>query len=183
MAFFDLPKEENIPPAACHWLDELKRLRGITTVPESRLAYVSTPWILEAQVTAEANLFNQRSGRSRFSWETRMFAFMLVAHARRCTGCFGSSRRGLIALGFDEAALDGICANPVALPLPEREQAFVRYVLRFALDAMDVKPKDFREMEAQGLTPDDVREMIGFAAFCVFNTIFTTLANTALRDE
>ena len=56
-------------------------------------------------------------------------------------------------------------------------------VLRFALDAMDVKPKDFREMEAQGLTPDDVREMIGFAAFCVFNTIFTTLANTALRDE
>ena len=134
-------------------------------------------------MTAEANLFNQRSGRSRFSWEARMFAFMLVAHSRRCTGCFGSSRRGLIALGFDEAALDGICANPVALPLPEREQAFVRYVLRFALDAMDVKPKDFREMGAQGLTPDDVREMIGFAAFCVFNTIFTTLANTALRDE
>jgi hypothetical protein len=38
-------------------------------------------------------------------------------------------------------------------------------------------------MGAQGLTPDDVREMIGFAAFCMFNTIFTTLANTALRDE
>jgi hypothetical protein len=65
-------------------------------------------------------------------------------------GCFGSSRRGLIALGFDEAALDGICANPVALPLPEREQAFVRYVLRFALDAMDVRPKDFREMGGPG---------------------------------
>ena len=183
MAFFDIPKDEDITREARHWLDEMKRLRGVTTSPQSRLAYASTPWILKAQVTAEENLFNQRSGRSRFSWEARMFAFMLVAHARRCTGCFGSSRRGLIALGFDEAALDGICANPVALPLREREQAFVRYVLRFALDAMDIKPKDFREMEAQGLTPDDVREMIGFAAFCVFNTIFTTLANTALRDE
>ena len=183
MAFFSLPKDEDIPPAARHWLDELKRLRGIAQVPNSRLAYVSTPWILEAQVTAETNLFNQRSGRSRFSWEARMFAFMLVAHARRCTGCFGASRRGLTALGFDEVALDGICANPVALPLPEREQAFVRFVLRFALNAMDVEPKDFRDMEAQGLTPDDVREMIGFAAFSMFNTIFTTLANTALRDE
>jgi hypothetical protein len=183
MAFFELPKDEDIPPTARHWLDELKRLRGIPAVPPSRLAYVSTPWILEAQVTSETNLFNQRSGRSRFSWEARMFAFMLVAHARRCTGCFGSSRRGLIALGFDEAALDGICANPVGLPLPERDQAFVRYVLRFALDAQGVAPKDFREMGAQGLTPDDVREMIGFAAFCMFNTIFTTLANTALRDE
>ena len=139
-------------------------------VPASRLAYVSTPWILEAQVTAEANLSNQVSGRSRFSWEARMFAFMLVAHARRCTGCLGGSRGALIALGFDEPALDGICANPVNLPLPEREQVFVRYVLRFALNAMDVEPKDFREM-------------IGFAAFCMFNTIITTLANTALRDE
>jgi len=183
MAFFELPKDEGIPPAARHWLDELKRLRGIPTIPASRLAYVSTPWLLEAQVTAEANLFNQVSGRSRFSWEARMFAFMLVAHARRCTGCFGSSRKGLLALGFDEVALDGICANPISLPLPEREQAFVRNVLRFALNAMDVQPKDFREMGAQGLTPDDVREMIGFAAFCMFNTIFTTLANTALRDE
>jgi hypothetical protein len=144
---------------------------------------VSTPWILEAQVTAETHLFNQRSGRSRFSWEARMFAFMLVAHARRCSGCFGASRKGLIGLGFDEAALDGICANPVGLPLAEREQAFVQWVLRFALGAMDVEPKDFREMAAQGLTPDDVREMIGFAAFSMFNTIFTTLANTALRDE
>jgi hypothetical protein len=183
MAFFDLPKEDDIPPAARHWLDELKRLRGVTTVPQSRLAYASTPWILEAQVTAEANLFNQVSGRSRFSWEARMFAFMLVAHARRCAGCFGASRRGLTALGFDEPALDSICANPVGLPLPEREQGFVRWVLRFALNAMDVEPKDFREMGAQGLTPDDVREMIGFAAFSMFNTIFTSLANAALRDE
>jgi hypothetical protein len=183
MAFFDIPRDEDIPPVAGRWLDELKRLRGIAAAPRSRLAYVSTPWILEAQVTAETNLFNQRSGRSKFSWEARMFAFMLVAHARQCTGCFGASRQGLIALGFDEAALDGICANPVGLPLSERDQAFVRYVLRFALSAMDVEPKDFRQMGDQGLTPDDVREMIGFAAFCMFNTIFTTLANTALRDE
>ena len=183
MAFFDIPKDEDIPPEARHWLDEMKRLRGVTTSPQSRLAYASTPRILKAQVTAEENLFNQRSGRSRFSWEARMFAFMLVSHARRCTGCFGASRRMLTTLGFDEPALDGICANPVALPLPERDQAFVRYVLRFALSAMEVEPKDFREMAAQGLAPDDVREMIGFAAFCMFNTIITTLANTALRDE
>lgn len=33
------------------------------------------------------------------------------------------------------------------------------------------------------LPRDEVREMIGFAAFCMFDTIITTLANTALRDE
>ncbi|HEU4371421.1 MAG TPA: hypothetical protein VFV05_24635 [Methylomirabilota bacterium] len=183
MAFFDVPKDEDITPEARHWLEELQRLRGVKTSPPSRLAYVPTPWILKAQVIAEENLFNALSGRSRFSWEARMFAFMLVAHARRCTGCFGASRRSLIALGFDEPALDGICADPAVLPLPERDGAFVRYVLRFALSAMDVEPKDFHEMAAQGFAPDDVREMIGFAAFCMFNTIFTTLANTALRDE
>lgn len=182
MAFFDLPKDEDIPSAARHWLDELKRLRGITTIPQSRLAYVSTPGILEAQVTAETNLFNQRSGRSRFSWEARMFAFMLVSHARRCTGCFGASRQGLIALGFDDRPRRHLCQS--GRPAASRARTGLRAV-RAALRTQ----RDGRRAQAlprdggQSLTPDDVREMIGSAAFCMFNTIFTTLANTAVRDE
>jgi hypothetical protein len=79
-------------------------------------------------------------------------AIMLVAHARRCDGCFGGSRRQLTALGFDEPPLDGFCANPTVLPLPERERVFVKYVLRIATDPTQVQPKDFREMEAHGLS-------------------------------
>jgi hypothetical protein len=132
-------------------------------------------------VTAEDNLFKRQE--SAFSWEARVIAFMLVAHARRCDGCFGASRVQLTTLGFDEPALDGFCANPAALPLPERERLFVKYVLFIATKPSDLQPKDFRELQAQGLSVEDVQEIAGCAAHAVMNTIFTTVANTALSDE
>jgi len=183
MAFFDIPKEEEIAPEARQWLDEVRRLRGVETLWRGWLAYGRSPRILKARATAEDNLFNQSSGKSAFSWEALNMAFMLVAHARRCDGCFGGSRAHLMKLGFDEPTLDGFCANPGALPLSDRERLFVKYVLQLATDPAQLEPKDFREMAAQGLSQENVQEMIGFAAFAVFNTIFTTAVATALQDE
>src|SRR5215470_1085844 len=183
MAFFDIPSEQDITPEARRWLDELRRSRGIESLPRTWAAYGRSPRVLKARVTAEVNLFNQPPGQSAFSWEARNIAFMLVAHARRCDGCFGSSRASLTALGFDEPALDGFCANPAVLPLPERERLFVKYVLQIATDPTQLQPKDFREMEAHGLSRENIQELIGFAAYAVLNTIFTTATLAGLRDD
>lgn len=182
MAFFDIPKDEELTPEARRLFDELKRLRGVETPPRSWLAYGRFPGILEARVVAETNLLKQ-SGPSGFSWEARLIAFMLIAHARQCQGCFGASRRSLVALGFDEPALDGFCANPAALPLPDRDRLLVQYALRIATSPAELQPKDFRELESHGFSREDVQELIGLAAYSVFHTIFTTMAMTALRDE
>jgi hypothetical protein len=182
VAFFDIPRDEDMPPEARRWLDELRRLRGVESLSGSWLAYARSPKILKARVTVEEGLFQQRGG-SRFSWEARLIAFMLVAHARRCDGCFGASRGHLTNLGFDEPALDGFCANPSVLPLPPRERLFVQYVLRIATSPSELQPKDFLALKEQGLTPEDVQEIAGCAAHAVMNTIFTTVVNTALRDD
>jgi hypothetical protein len=182
MAFFDTPRPEELTPEVRRWFDELVRLRGVETIPLSSLVYGRSPNIVEARLKAEANLL-PKSGPSRFSWSTRLIAFMLIAHARRCQGCFGASRRNLSALGFDEPALDGFCANPAALPLPDRDRLFVQYTLRIAMSAADLRPKDLKELEAHGFSREDVQESIALAAFSVFHTIFTTMANTALADE
>jgi len=182
MAFFVVPRPEELTPEVRRWFDELARLRGVDAPPSSTLVYGRSPKIVEARVTAEANLL-PKSGPSAFSWSTRLVAFMLIAHARRCQGCFGASRRALSTLGFDEPALDGFCANPAALPLPDRDRLFVQYALRIAMNAAELQPKDLKELEAHGFSREDVQEIIALAAFSVFHTIFTTMANTALSDE
>ena len=182
MAFFAVPRDEDISPEARQWMDELKRLRGVDTLPRTWVTYASSPQVLKARVTVEASLFRP-SEPSAFSWEARVIAFMLVAHARRCDGCFGASRGHLTKLGFDEPALDGFCANPSVLPLPERERLFVKYVLRIATNPSELQPEDFRELRAQGFSPIDVQEMAGCAAHALMNTIFTTVANTGLQED
>ena len=182
MAFFDAPKLENVPAEARRWYDELLRIRGREAPAPSWMSYWRSPKILEARVKAEETLFRMTAG-TRFPWEARLMAFMLIAHARRCQGCFGGSRKVLMTLGFDEPTLDGFCANPSELPLSERDRIFVRYVLKIALSPSDLEPKDFRELEAQGFSPEDLQDMIGLAAYAVFNTIFTSAANAALRDD
>lgn len=40
-----------------------------------------------------------------------------------------------------------------------------------------------RELQAQGFSPTHVQEIAGCAAHALMNTIFTTVANTALRED
>jgi alkylhydroperoxidase family enzyme len=127
------------------------------------------PKLIEARLKAYDNLIHQ----SGFPWQAQYLAWMLVAHAKRCRTCFASSRSQLDKLGFDEATLDGICANPDTLPLEERDRLFVRYVLKIATESADLQPKDFRDMEAHGFSKDEILEIIGYAAYINMNIVFS----------
>jgi alkylhydroperoxidase family enzyme len=179
MAFFDLPKDEELTPEVRQRLEEYRQTNGTPVVSLTWRAYARLPRIIEARFSAWEHLSQQ----SRFSWQARMVAVMLIAHTKRCQACFAGARFHLDKLGFDEATLDGYCAHPEALPLPERDRLFVHYALRIATSAADLQPKDFRDMEAHGFTRDDVQDMTAFVAYWVGNMIFSQTANAALRDD
>ncbi len=179
MAFFDLPSDDELSPEARRMLDEYRRLAGLEAVGAAWRAYASNPKIIEARLKAQQNM----AFPSPFSWEARLVAVMLIAHVKHCQTCFAFSRSRLDKLGFDAATLDGMCANPAALPLKERDQLFVHYALRIATDSANLKPKDFREMEAHGFTKEDIQEIIGFAAYWTMTMVFSQSAAAALSEE
>jgi alkylhydroperoxidase/carboxymuconolactone decarboxylase family protein YurZ len=121
--------------------------------------------------------------RSRFPREVTAITGMLISHARRCQACFRGSRFQLGRLGFDDASLDAMCANPETLPLAPRSRRIVHWALRFANGTPDLTPKDFREIAADGFSRDEVQEIIGLAVFWVQNTMFNTAATVALTDD
>ncbi len=179
MAFFELPPDEELTPEVWQTLVEYQRHTGTPMVSPTWKAYGRLPKIIEARFKAFQNL----NYVGKFSWEARMAAVMLIAHARRCQGCFTGARFQLDKLGFDEATLDGMCANPDALPLKERDRRFVQYALMIAMGSADLKPKDFREMAENGFSKEDIQEIIGFVAYWTMNIIFTQSANAALTEE
>lgn len=179
MAFFDIPADEELSPEVRQRLEEYRRLLGLESLPRTWKAFGRCPKIIEARFTAFQNLHYQ----SRFPWEARMVAVMLIAHARRCQGCFAGARFQLDKLGFDEATLDGMCENPDILPLKERDRRFVQYALRIASGSADLRPKDFRDMVEHGFSREEIQEIIGFVAYWTMNIIFTQSVNAGLTEE
>lgn len=179
MPFFDLPSNEEISPEVRQMLEEYRRLTGMSEIAPTWRAFSRSQKIVEARLKAYQNLSHQ----SRFPWDARNFAIMLIAHAKRCQMCFSASRYQLDKLGFDEATLDGICANPSTLPLKERDRLFVHYALKIATDSANLKQKDFKEMQANGFSKDEIQEIVAFAAYWAMNIVFAQSTLAAMTDE
>jgi alkylhydroperoxidase family enzyme len=179
MAFFDLPSDGELIPEVRRIFDEHRRLTGTEVVIASWRAYGRSPRIVEARFKALQNLHVQSS----FPATARNVAVMLMAHAKRCRTCFAFSRSALEKLGFDEAALDGMCANPEALPLQEHDRLFVHYALKIATGSADLTLKDFKEMAAHGFSREEIQEIIGFAAYWTMTMVFSQAALAALTDD
>ena len=179
MAFFELPKDEELPPESRKMLEEYQRLQGGKTKAANWMFFGRFPKIIEARLLAWKNLSQDNS----FSFDARSVAVMLIAHAKRCQMCFAGARSALSKLGFDEVAMDAMCANPDALPLKERDRRFVHYALKIAMDSANLMPKDFREMEQAGFSKDEILEMIAFAAYWNMNIVFSQAALAGLADE
>ncbi len=178
MAFFDLPADEELSSETRQTLEEYRRLRGTEQVVSTWRAYGRSPKIVLARFKAWQNLHFQ----SKFPWEARNVAVMLIAHAKRCQGCFAGARFELDKLGFDAATLDGMCANPEALPLKDRDRLFVHYALKIATGSATLTLKDFREMAEHGFSKEEIQEIIVFAAYWTMNMVFTQSANAALAE-
>lgn len=179
MAFFELPKDEDLPPESLKMLEEYQRLQGSKTKAPNWLFFGRFPKIIEARFLAWKNLNYEAS----FSFDARCVAVMLIAHAKRCQMCFAGARSALDKLGFDEGTMDAMCANPDTLPLKERDRRFVHYVLKIAMDSANLTPKDFREMEQAGFSKDEILEMIAFAAYWNMNIVFSQAALAGLAEE
>jgi alkylhydroperoxidase family enzyme len=179
MAFFELPKDEDLPPESLKMLEEYQRLQGSKAKAANWLFFGRFPKIIEARFLAWKNLNYEAS----FSFDARCVAVMLIAHAKRCQMCFAGARSALDKLGFDEGTMDAMCANPETLPLKERDRRFVHYALKIGTNSANLTPKDFREMEQAGFSKDEILEMIAFAAYWNMNIVFSQAALAGLAEE
>ncbi len=178
MAFFDLPKDDELPPDSLQMLKEYGRLRGTEEVPPTWRAFGRSPRIIKARVEA----FRQLNQESQFPWDARCIAIMLIAHAKACAPCFNASRDFLVKIGIDEAALDAMCQRPEDLPLSDRERRFVEFTLRVARNPSGLKLADLKEMERLGFSKDETLEMIGVAGFWNMATTVTSAIAAGLDE-
>ena len=179
MPFFDILSDDELTPDARRLLDDYARLTGREHAPDFWRVLGRSTKIIEGRLKA-AQTFGWPANWPK---DAQNVAIMLIAHAKRCQTCFTASRLALNQLGFDETTLDSFCANPSALPLKERDRAFVRWALRVALESANLTQQDFRDMEKDGFTRLEIQEIIAFAAYWNMNITFSQALLAAQTDD
>ena len=179
MAFFDPVPEEQLSPESKRYIEMARKRSSTHTVDPSFFAMAAHPRLLKGYVDVrdELNPIPSRFGSGPF------IAGMLIAHSVGCRACFNGSRARLAKVGFDEVTLDGYCAAPATLPLPEQDRRMVEFTVKLACDRGSLKPDDFRDMERAGFSKEDVLEMIGIASFWNLATTFGTAMGAGLQEE
>jgi alkylhydroperoxidase family enzyme len=179
MAFFDLIPEEQMAPEAKEWIAAAKKRQRTDRLPRNYYVFARQPRLVRALVQAQDDLIPVPN---RFG-TVQGIVGMLIAHAKRCRSCFDPSREFLLKLGYDEVALDKMCATPEALPLPERDRHFVEFTLRAAVDPGGLKPDDFRALERAGFSKEEILEMLGVAAFWNFAITLASAVDQSFQAE
>lgn len=180
MPFFEPIPEEHLSPELRRLIEiARKRLVDPNRMSPNLLVMARHPRFLKGfvEVREELNPIPSRFGSGAF------IAGMLIAHSVGCRACFALCRGTLAKVGFDEATLDGYCAAPASLPLAERDRRMVEFTVRLACERGQLKPADYREMEAAGFSKEDLLEMIGIAAFWNLATTIATAVDTGLDQE
>lgn len=139
--------------------DDIKRVMEIPFIPNIYKAVATSPnamtgtWDVFRNVFLQTNLPMSLAGMIMFS----------IASAKNCQYCSSIHQVTCKTLGVDEetlAALDG----QLETLAPRRVQAIVKFAQKCALDPQSLSDADYDEVRDQGISEDELVEIISLAA-------------------
>lgn len=91
-----------------------------------------------------------------------------IATARNCTYCSTVNELYCRTLGIDEETLE-MLANDLGNVSPQRLQAIIQFALQCAFDAQALTAADYERVREQGISDDEMAQIIFLAALANFN--------------
>ena len=132
----------------------------------------------------------------RGNWENVRFTFLsgtvprtikemicvAVSAANQNNYCLKMHLHGLSILGVDKKILQGLQGKLDELPLPERTKVIIKFALKIALEPTSVTHKDFSELKDEGLTEEEILEIVSTANLINLLNVYVELAGVDLDE-
>lgn len=150
--------------------DALRTALGYDLIPILFRTVANCPALL----AAISDLTNRTLLAPRLPSTLKELIILCVALRRECSYCRDIHAARLLGLGLSREILLGICADPDNAALPACDRAVMMFATRFAAEPGSVGESDFDALREQGLTQDDIAEVVAMASLAL---VLTTLAN------
>lgn len=91
-----------------------------------------------------------------------------ISSARKCQYCSTNFKFACRSLGIDEEMLEAL-VHDLDTVAPKRTQEIIKFAVRCALDPQGLTEVDYDRVREQGLSDEEVVELIGWAAIAMYN--------------
>lgn len=105
-----------------------------------------------------------------------------IANARNCTYCAANQELFCRTLGVDDATLENL-ANDLDNVSPKRLRAIIQFAMRCAFDAQGLTTADYQQVRDQGISDDELAQIIFLAALANFNDTLADSLKIAVEPE
>jgi len=161
-----LVDEESPNPEVAEIFDNIKRAMQMPYVPNMMRAMAISPSVLKVY-TGMMGLFFENATLPQSLVSIIHFT---VAEKSNCTYCTVGNELMCRTLGVDEATLKTI-ATDLGDVNPERIRIIIEFAVKAALHPQDLEPADYDAMRAQGVTNEEIVEIILVAGMAVLADI------------
>ena len=139
--------------------DEIRRVMEIPFVPNIDKAAAGSPAVLAGTWEVLRNVFLKTS----LPMSLAAMIMYSIAAARKCQYCSSVHQLTCKTLGIDEDTLSALGSDLAGLT-PQRVQEIVQFALKCALDPQSLSEADYDAVRAQGISEQELIEIIGLAA-------------------
>jgi uncharacterized peroxidase-related enzyme len=144
--------------------DKIRREQGTPSVGIADLAAAISP----ATLISGTRLFHDFMQRTTLPPALLFMIHYTISSARKCQWCSGSFKHACRSVGVDEEMLEALVRDLDAVA-PKRTQEIIKFAVRCALDPQGLTEADYNRVRDQGLSEEELVEIIGWAAIAMYN--------------
>lgn len=157
-------EEEDAPEEVARIYDEMKRELGMPFIPNGAKSAAGSPGVLNIYWAMERS-FHQHVTLPEALVHMILFC---IASAKNCQYCSVGNQVYCRSLGVDDETLEAL-ARDLDSVSPQRVQEIIKFALKCALDPQALVEEDYDRVRDQGVSDEEIIEIIFLAAVGNFN--------------
>lgn len=157
-------EEEDAAGEIAEIFDEIRAMLNVPSVGIADLAAASSP----ATLISGTRLFHDFFQRATLPPPLLFMIHYAISSARNCKYCSASFQHACRSVGIDEEMLQALVNNLDAVN-PKRAQEIIKFAVQCALDPQGLTEADYDRVRDQGVSDEELVEIIGWAALAMYN--------------
>ena len=168
-------EEEDATGAVAEIFDEIRATQGIPSVGIINLAAAASP----APLISGTRFFNDFMQRATLPPPLLFMIHYTISTLKNCKCCSAGFKVACRSVGVDEEMLEALVSNLDAIN-PRRAQEIIKFAINCVLDPQGLTEADYDRVREQGVSEEELVEIIGWAAFVAYHD---TLADAMKFDD